>query len=276
MPWFPEFTSAVELARRQTRAAGQADPVGQYFTALNQGDTRALETVWPGEVVIYDPRAGEIRGHKQLHRFVSQNQSWLAEHHARIETVASTVVGRRAVVELLAHLPGDGREVAWPVAVVAESPDDRSVVFRTYCSQWPVDGRRHLRSPILEPGYARPGDVVGRYQAALEAGDAEAIVGTFAPNGYYHEPIGPHYAHRGAGELRSFFTTCFSAGGGIGLQHCAVTDDGVRCALEYNCVRWGSHDLPPQAGIGVYERGPDGLLAAARVYDDIEAPVGQP
>ena len=52
-----------------------------------------------------------------------------------------------------------------------------------------------------------------------------------------------------------------------------MTDDGVRCALEYNCVRWGSHDLPPQAGICVYERGPDGLLAAARVYDDIEAPV---
>jgi hypothetical protein len=167
MPWFPEFTSAVELARTQTRAAGQADPVGQYFTALNEGDTHALETVWPGEVVIYDPRAGEIRGHKQLRRFVSQNQSWLAEHHARIETVASTVAGGRAVVEL-------------------------------------------------------------------------------------------------------------SAGGGIGLQHCAVTDDGVRCALEYNCVRWGSHDLPPQAGIGVYERGPDGLLAAARVYDDVEAPVGQP
>jgi len=276
MPWFPEFTSAVELARRQTRAAGQADPVGQYFTALNQGDSHALETVWPGEVVIYDPRAGEIRGHKKLRRFVSQNQSWLAERHARIETVASTVVGGRAVVELLAHLAGDGPKLAWPVAVVAESPDDRSVVFRTYCSQWPVDGRRHLRSPILEPGYARPGDVVGRYQAALEAGDAEAIVGTFAPNGYYHEPIGPHYAHRGAGELRSFFTTCFSAGGGIGLQHCVVTDDGVRCALEYNCVRWGSHDLPPQAGIGVYERGPDGLLAAARVYDDVEAPVGPP
>ena len=274
MPWFPEFTSAVELARRQTRAAGQADPVAQYFTALNQGDTRVLETAWPGEVVIYDPRAGEIRGHKQLRRFVSQNQSWLAGHRARIETVASTVADGRAVVELLAHLAGDGRELAWPVAVVAESPDDESVVFRTYCSQWPVDGRRHLRRPVLKPGPARPGDVVGRYQAALDAGDAEAIVGTFAPGGYFREPIGPHDVHRGTGELRSFFTMCFSAGGGIGLQYCAVTDDGVRCALEYNCVRWGSHDLPPQAGIGVYERSPDGLLAAARVYDDVEAPVG--
>ena len=273
MPWFPEFTSAVELARRQTRAAGQADPVAQYFTALNKGDTRPLETVWPGEVVIYDPRAGEVRGHKQLRRFVSGNQSWLAEHHARIETVAATCADGRAVVEMLAHLAGDGQELAWPIAVVAESPDDGSVVFRTYCSQWPVDGRRHLRPAILPSGAADPGDVVGRYQAALEAGDAEAIVDTFAPDGYYREPIGPHYAHRGAAELRSFFRLQFSAGGGIGLQHCVVTDDGVRCAVEFNCVRWGRHDLPPQAGIGVYERGPDGLLAAARVYDDIEAPV---
>jgi hypothetical protein len=95
--------------------------------------------VWPGEMVVYDPRAGEIRGHKQLRRFVSQNQSWLAGRHARIETVASTCAGARAVVELLGHLAGDGPELAWPVAVVAESPDDRSVVFRTYCSQWPVD-----------------------------------------------------------------------------------------------------------------------------------------
>ena len=43
MPWFPEFTSAVELAREQIRAAGQADPVAQYFTALNEGDTHPLE-----------------------------------------------------------------------------------------------------------------------------------------------------------------------------------------------------------------------------------------
>ena len=276
MPWFPDFVGAVELARKQTRAAGQADPIAEYFNALTTGDTRTLETVWPGKVVVYDPRAGEIRGHHRLREYVRRNEIWMVERHARTETVASTVVGERAVVELLAHLTHDGRDLSWPVAVVAESPDDRSVVFRTYCSQWPVDGRRHLRPPILEPGHAHPGDVVGRYQAALEAGDTDAIVSTFEPEGYYRGPFGPWYTRRGASELRSFFTECFSAGGGVGLQHCAITDDGVRCGLEYNCVRWGSHDLPPQAGMAVYERGPDGLLAAVRVYDDIEEPVEHP
>jgi hypothetical protein len=52
-----------------------------------------------------------------------------------------------------------------------------------------------------------------------------------------------------------------------------VTDVGVRGAVEYNCVRWGGHDVPAQAGIAVYERTNDGLLASARVHDDVEAPV---
>jgi hypothetical protein len=77
MPWFPEFSQA--LARRQIRAAGQADPVTQFVAALNNGDTHALETVWPGEVVIHDPRDGEIRGRKQVREFVSHSGSWLAE-----------------------------------------------------------------------------------------------------------------------------------------------------------------------------------------------------
>jgi hypothetical protein len=272
MPWFPEFTTAVELARRQARAAGQADPVTQYLAALTKGDAHSLHEAWPGDIVIYDPKAGVIRGHRELRRFVSENKTWLAGLGARIETVTSTCVGGRAVVELLAQLTYDGREMAWPIAVVAESPDPRSVVFRTYCSQWPVDGRRHLRPPILQAGSARPGDIVASYRAALEAGDTEAVVGTFASDGYFREPIGPHYAHHGTAELRSFFTEWFSAGGGLGLQDCAVTDDGVRCAVEYNFLRWGRHDLPPQAGIGIYERGPDGLLAAVRVYDDVEPP----
>ncbi|MGH3207848.1 MAG: nuclear transport factor 2 family protein [Trebonia sp.] len=272
MPWFPEFASAAELAREQTRAAGHADPVGEYLTALSEGDARALERTWPGDVVIYDPYHGEVRGRRHVREFVRRNLSWQAGLHARSETVASTVAGGRAVVELLAHIDHNGRQMEWPVAVVAEFPDDVSVVFRTYCSQWPHNEKRPVRPPVLSSGHASPGGVVGRYLTGLTAGDTDEVVGTFAPDGYFRGPFGPRYAHRGTAELRSFFARCFSAGGGIGLEPCAVTDDGVRCAVEYNCVRWGSHELPPQAGIGVYERGQDGLLVAARAYDDVEAP----
>ena len=103
MPWFPEFTTAVELARRETQLAGRADPVKQYFAALNEGDAGALESVWPGEVVVHDPVAGEIRGHKHLRQFVSHNHSWLTRAACPIETVASTVDNGRAVVELRRH-----------------------------------------------------------------------------------------------------------------------------------------------------------------------------
>ena len=91
----------------------------------------------------------------------------------------------------------------------------------------------------------------------------------FEPDGYLREPIGPHQTHRGTHDLQGFFAYTFATGGGIGLQPCLVTDDGVRCAVEYNCVSWGGHDLPPQAGILIGERRPDGLLAAVRAYDDV-------
>ena len=272
MPWFPDFVSAVELARRQTRAAGRADPATQYLTALEAGDSEVLETIWPGEVVVYDPLAGVIRGHKQLRDFIRRNQAWEAKSLLKTERVASTRAGDRAVVELVAHLAEDGREVLFPLAVVAESPDDRRVVFRTYCSHIPLEGRHYVRSPILEPARSIPGDVVGRYLAALESGDTEAIVSTFAPDGYFREPPGPDYSHRGNEQLRSYFSRCFSAGGGLSLEQCASTDDGVTCAMEYNLVRWGSHEVLPQAGVAIFERGGDGLLAAVRMYDDVQAP----
>jgi ketosteroid isomerase-like protein len=272
MPWFPDFVSAVELARLQTRAAGLADPVAAYLAALDRGDSHALEAVWPGEIVVYDPRAGQVRGHEQLHHFVSENQRWLAERHARIDAMAAVSAGGRAVVEMLAHLLVDGVETAWPIAVVAESVNERSVEFRTYCSQLPVDGRRHLRPSILTSGTAAPGDVIARYLNALAAGDAGAVVETFDAGDYLRLAFGPDSTYQGPGELMSYFTDCFGDGGGIDLQSCVVTDDGVRCAVEYNCVRWGRHDVAPQAGIGVYERGPDGLLSAVRFYDDVAAP----
>jgi len=273
MPWFPDFVAATELARRDSRTAGRTDPVTQYLQALEDGSPRTLETIWPGEIVIEDPRAGTIRGHRRLREFVRKNRTWLAGLHATTETIASTSVDRRAVVELLARLDDKGQQTLWPIAVVAESPDDRSVMFRTYCSQWPVDRRHHVRPPIIEPGDEPPEGVISRHFAALRAGDVEATVKTFTADGYLRQAIGPNALHGGTQALRSYYSTCFSAGGGIELECCRVTDDDVRCAVEYNLARWGRHTLPPQAGIAVFERDSAGLLSAVRIYDDVEAPV---
>jgi len=114
MPWFPDFVAAVELARQQTRAAGKADPVGQYVAALNRGDTHDLETVWSGQVVVYDPRAGVVKSHRHLRQLVKHSQSLLAERQARSEAVASIVTANRAVVEVSVHLVHDGQAQVWP------------------------------------------------------------------------------------------------------------------------------------------------------------------
>ena len=96
----------------------------------------------------------------------------------------------------------------------------------------------------------------------------------FDPDGYAREPAGGQYLHEGPTGLRAFYEVLFSNGGGIPLEHCSVIDDKRACALEYNVVRWGKTELPPQAGVAVYVRGETGRLAAARIYDDVSPPTG--
>ena len=120
----------------------------------------------------------------------------------------------------------------------------------------------------------RESGVVAEYQRALAAGDVPAIVAAFEPDGYAREPAGGRHVHRGPEGLRTFYELLFSNGGGIPLEHCALADDGRACALEYNVVRWGETELPPQAGVAVYVRGQSGKLAAARIYDDVDPPLG--
>ena len=73
--------------------------------------------------------------------------------------------------------------------------------------------------------------------------------------------------------LRMFYERYFSNGGGIELAHCALVHDGRACALEYNVMRWGRTELPPEAGVAVFVLGESGKIAAARIYDDADPPL---
>ena len=146
--------------------------------------------------------------------------------------------------------------------------------MRIYFSGWQLTGRHLNRPPLLQPDpELREPAIVAEYQRALAAGDVDAILAAFEPDGYAREPAGGEHVHRGPDGLRAFYELLFSNGGGIPLEHCAVIDDGRACALEYNVVRWGRTELPPEAGVAVYVRGESGKLAAARIYDDADPPL---
>jgi SnoaL-like protein len=108
---------------------------------------------------------------------------------------------------------------------------------RVYYGAWPLTGRHARRPPLLQPDPdLQAPDVVGEYQRALAAGDVEAALAAFESDGYVREPAGGAYVHRGRDELVALYELFFPNGGGIPLEHCAVTDDGRSCALEYKGI----------------------------------------
>jgi hypothetical protein len=207
---------------------------------------------------------------------VTETNAWLTARNAAIGHVERIITPRRGVEETVLTLDGDGSRIEVPVGIVADRDEDARIIeLRIYYSRWLLTGRHANRTPLLQPDpELQEPDVVGEYQRALAAGDVEAAVAAFEPDAYVREPAGGAHVHRGRDELVALYERFFSNGGGIPLEHCAVTDDGRSCALEYNVVRWGRSELLPEAGIAVYVRGSTGKLASARIYDDADPPLG--
>jgi SnoaL-like domain len=271
MTWLTEFGQVVHEAAH----LGKLETLEAAHAALHSGDPTRLIEAFPGGVTVDDPRAGRVEGQAALEDYCRESRAWLGERQAIARSLAVTNGAKRLVGEFEVDLIQDGRAFTLPVAVVVE-PDaaGRAVWIRSYHSHWPLLGRHVIRSPLLpsDPD-AVEADVVGEYQTALRSGDAAAWVGAFEPDGCFREPAGGEHRYCGTDALREL-AAAFFARGGIILEHCTVTDDAVRTALEFNAVEWGGRRLPPQAGVAVYERGRTGRLAAARVYDDVDPPLG--
>ncbi len=274
MPWAPELFSTPALQRLEQKRSHRMSTV-PYFDGLMAGELDALIGSFAGEPELYHPVRGRIRGKRAFAEFVTDANERLGRRNMIVEDIERVVLKRHGFEEVVLHIDVDGGRIGLPVAVIADKRSDgRLEELRVYFSGWPLIGRHAIRQPLLQsdPGVGGA-DVVSEYQAALTAGDADAIVATFEPDGYAREPAGIEYVHRGPDGLRAFYELLFSNAGGIALEHCAVIDDGRACALEYNVMRWGQTELPPQAGVAVYVRGPSGRLAAARIYDDVDPPL---
>src|SRR5215211_7365558 len=274
MPWMPEvFTAPMAEARRAEEAALTNDAV-PYYEGIRAEEPDALIRSFAGEPRISDPRGGHVEGTRELRAFVAGMVHWLRERDAVVENVALTRTQTRTVEEVVLHLLGDdGGQIQLPVAIVTDRNPDRTLkTIRVYHSMWPLTGEHAIRPPLLpaDPELHAEG-AVGEYQQALAEGDVESVLRAFESEGYAREPSGGPYLHQGAERLRDFYELIL-AKGGIPLEHCTLTDNGRGCAIEYNAVRWGDSEIPAQAGVAVYERGRGGLLAAARIYDDVEPP----
>jgi hypothetical protein len=270
------FTAPIAEARRADGEACANDAIA-YYEGILVGQPTALVRSFAAQPQVDDPCVGHVEGVRELHAFVSGTADWLPERDAVVENVALTLTESRTVEEVVLHLllGDEGGRVELPVAIVSDRNPDRTLkAIRVYHSMWPLTGEHRVRPPLLpeDPRLHAEG-TPGDYQRALAGGDLKGIVGTFEPDGYAREPSGGAYVHRGAEGLRELYAHLFANSGGIPLEHCTLTDDGVRRAIEYNCVRWGVTDIPPQAGVAVYERASSGLLSAARIYDDVEPPI---
>ncbi|TML99577.1 MAG: hypothetical protein E6G10_18975 [Actinobacteria bacterium] len=276
MPWSPEQFSSAVLARieehRNTPVTGVP-----FFDGLMTGEIDALIGSFADAPEVHHPVRGRIKGASAFARFVTDTTTWMAERNVTVEDVNFIVTPAGGVEEFVLHLDGETGRIELPLALAANLDEDgRMIELRIYFSSWPLTGGHAVRPPLLQPDPDVHGpDVVGDYQRALAAGDVEAAVATFERDGCVREPAGGAYTHRGTAELRALYELFFSNGGGIPLEHCAVTDDGRACALEYNVVAWGRTELPPEAGIAVYVRGDSGKLAAARIYDDTDPPLSR-
>jgi hypothetical protein len=246
------------------------DPTENYLPALMAGDLTALLAGFAAEPQVDEPLTGPVTGAQPYARYVAERRAWFAEHGAQLEPIRTTRNSQRTVFESLLHLQVSGKAEELPVAVVGvHASGGKLSAVRVYHSLWPLIGGHRVRPALLvrDPAVHET-DIVADYQHALDSGDIEAIVNTFDPDGYFREPAGGPWIYRGHAKLREFMGELL-AHGGIGLEHCTVTDDGVACALEFNAVKFGTQPLVPQAGVAVYERGPSGKLHAARIYDDV-------
>jgi len=225
-----------------------------------------------GRGTIDDPIFGRASGNPALERMLAEMGGWLKRHDAKYVRDAVTVGVDRDVTEGTLRLESRGREVSIPIAVVTERRPSREVELRIYYSTRPLNGTSAARSPVMAPnaGLVLP-PTVQRHIDALKRGEPAALVETFDATGSIREASGDR--HAGGDALRNFYERLFggSTGGGVEVLKAGAADDGRTFALEYTLVRSRGKDVPPQAGLALYERSDTGLIRELRVYDDSES-----
>src|SRR2546423_13229850 len=194
MPWAPELFSAPVLARLEEKRREKLVTV-QYFDGLMMGELDPLIGSFAGEPELHHPVRGRIRGARAFEAYFDEMQAMFRQRIASVEDVDRLVMKRHGCEETVVHLDGDHGPVELPVAIVADTESDGRIdELRMYYSSWPLTGRHANRPPVLQPDpELRPSGIVAEYQAALAAGDVDAIVAAIGPGGPGRGAAGSHH-----------------------------------------------------------------------------------
>lgn len=247
------------------------DNISNFYESLLLGEIAGIKKMFLEKPHIDTPLQGAIDGVHAFQKFADEQQEWLYDRNAStvIENVIETP--ESLVVELILHLSAEGETIDLPVAIKADLDEEHATALRIYHSTWPFDGKHQVRGPLIETveGLEEP-QVIQTYMEGLKTGDAEKVLNLFVEDGYAREPSGRDFRYEGPEKLADFYSMLDK--GPIILKHCSVTSDGQAVAIEYICDAWANTQLPPQAGIAVYELAGVDKLQAARIYDDVEPP----
>jgi hypothetical protein len=228
MPWLPELFTAPALQRVLDERRRESLVAVPYFDGLLSGDPEPLVDSFVGEPQVHDPLRGRVRGEEAFRAFVSDSSAWLREHHAQVDDVEHVILERHGFEEVVVHLDTEHGRIDLPVAVVADRRADGRI----------EEVRVYFATaPLTGRGTHRP--------PLLQADRAVRV-----PK-----------------EVADFYASS-TEGGEVGLEPCALVDDGRAGALELNVVRTGTSPPTSEAAIAVFVRSEHEEGASVRAYAD--------
>lgn len=263
-----------------------AEASRQLIEYLVEGSVSGVRSLYTGPADIDDPFAG----HQIDGGFERLIKTWRPVQEARVtslEVTHSTVGEGHVGTEIDLALARQGNTNKLAIVVVSEVDSAGSFIrTRLYYRRANVDGHQHFRDRMLQDEIEYEfHPTIRRYQDALLNRKLDAFLATFAEDAYFDGHGGPQSdtgelvdlrlglgmgRYVGHDQLRQAIGQMMDIGNEEGpdgrLEHVNAFTDGTTTVLEFNILRPDQNRI--HAGVACYELNADGLLKAARVYDE--------
>jgi hypothetical protein len=278
-------------ALSERTAVINANPLAQKSQSLIEGlivgDLPLVRSLYSGPADINDPFAGHVVDGA----FESMVTSWRPVREATVEsltTTHSTQADGHVGTELELRLLIDGKPRKLSIVAVSEvAADGQFERTRLYYRRANIDLRQHYRDRMLQDEvHVRFPPIVEKYQQALLERKTDEFIATFAQDGYFDGHGGPVDQEEGVlvdlslGQGMGLYVGHDELYRGIGqmmeigsaespkgrLEHVNAFTDGTTTVLEFNILRPEENHV--HAGVACYEVDENGLMKAARVYDE--------